>query len=615
MAIITGTGGDDTLVGTDGADTINGGDGSDVIRGLGGNDRLFSGPSPYPMGVDWVFGDAGNDEINGDAGRQILLGGIGADTLYGLGDTDYLFHHGGDTSSARTPGPVLFFGQNFGPLGFTFDPYAEDYAVDRLYGGEGADLVFVGLGDIADGGSETDVVVVSLLGLNNGITYTHQTNWQSQLSTLIGGSLTNFEGYYLRATDQADHLTGVSYVAAGRGADTITGTGLDDQIATSGWCFTDDVTGSLGALADDGDADYVDAGLGNDTIYAGLNDRTYGGAGNDGVYVSLVRATSGVNIDLSSGDLAPLAEAMNGVLDGIEYLRGVYLTDHADVFVARPGTEVGSSNIQIYGGGGNDHLSGTGYTDLLDGGTGDDVLEGGRGNDRMYGGTGNDIYYVDVQQDLVFENADEGMDTVYASSSFYLYDNIETLILTGTANSFGVGNALDNTINGNDGRNLLLGGGGNDQITGHAGNDNLFGEAGDDEIYGGTGIDYLVGGAGNDFLSGGDDADALYGEDGDDYLEGGNTFHTDILVGGEGKDILRGDSSLADYDLMDGGAGDDLYWVDTGDDLTFEASNGGTDTVYADVRVENAGVYLYANVENLVLVGTTAFGVGNGLAN
>ncbi|MEH6698369.1 MAG: calcium-binding protein, partial [Brevundimonas sp.] len=602
MAIINGTGGDDTLVGTGGADTINGGDGSDVIHGMGGNDRLFSGPAPYPLGVDWVFGGAGNDELNGDTGRQFLLGGIGSDTLYGLSDTDFLFHHGGDTNSARTPGPVLFFGQNFGPLGFTFDPYAEDYAVDRLYGGEWSDFVFVGLGDIADGGIDTDVVVVSLIGRTNGITYTQQANWQSQLSTLIGGSLTNFEGYYLRATDYADQLTGVGYVAAGRGADTITGTGFDDQIATSGWCFTDDVTGSLGALADDGDADYVDAGLGNDIIHAGLNDRIYGGAGSDAVYVSLVRATSGVNIDLSSGDLASLAEAMNGVLDGIEYLYGVYLTDYNDVFVARPGTAVGSSNIRIYGGGGNDVLSGTGYTDFLDGGTGDDVLDGGRGNDRMYGGLGNDTFYVDIQQDLVFENADEGMDIVYASSSFYLYDNIETLILTGTGNTFGVGNALDNQITGNDRNNLLLGGDGSDVIFGQAGNDNLFGEAGNDSLYGGAGIDYLVGGAGHDALFGEAGADALYGQDGDDVLWGGATFDTDILVGGAGNDILRGDSGLADYDLLDGDAGDDIYWVDTGDDLTFEDVGGGNDTVYADVKVANAGVYLYDNVENLVLV-------------
>jgi Ca2+-binding RTX toxin-like protein len=66
---------------------------------------------------------------------------------------------------------------------------------------------------------------------------------------------------------------------------------------------------------------------------------------------------------------------------------------------------------------------------------------------------------------------------------------------------------------------------------------------------------------------------------------------------------------------MDGGSGDDIYYVDTGDDLTFEAIGGGTDTVHANVTVPNAGVYLYANVENLVLEGTTAFGVGNELAN
>ncbi len=66
---------------------------------------------------------------------------------------------------------------------------------------------------------------------------------------------------------------------------------------------------------------------------------------------------------------------------------------------------------------------------------------------------------------------------------------------------------------------------------------------------------------------------------------------------------------------MDGGAGNDSYQVDTGDDLTFEGVGGGTDTVFANVPVAGAGVYLYANVENLVLLGTTSFGVGNELAN
>ena len=84
-----------------------------------------------------------------------------------------------------------------------------------------------------------------------------------------------------------------------------------------------------------------------------------------------------------------------------------------------------------------------------------------------------------------------------------------------------------------------------------------FGGDGDDSLTGFAGIDYLVGGSGNDTLEGAQDADALYGEDGDDTLIGGSDFKTDILVGGAGNDELRGDSSGADYDLMDGGSGND----------------------------------------------------------
>jgi len=64
---------------------------------------------------------------------------------------------------------------------------------------------------------------------------------------------------------------------------------------------------------------------------------------------------------------------------------------------------------------------------------------------------------------------------------------------------------------------------------------------------------------------------------------------------------------------MEGGSGNDIYYVDTTADLTFEAADGGTDTVFA--KVVGNGYYLYANVENLVLIGNTAFGVGNELAN
>jgi hypothetical protein len=298
---------------------------------------------------------------------------------------------------------------------------------------------------------------------------------------------------------------------------------------------------------------------------------------------------------------------------------GIFGTDHADTLA---GVAAGHENF-IYGQGGDDTLVGGDSHDALYGGSGvdaliggggNDFLDGGTGADHLYGGIGNDTYYADQAGDLVFENAGEGTDTVVSTAGYYLYANVENLTLAGGAGDiFGVGNELANTITGNEGSNLLIAGAGDDIVHAGAGVDSLFGQDGNDHLFGDAGVDYLVGGTGDDVLDGGTGADALYGEDGNDTLYGGTDFQTDILVGGNGNDVLHGDSGLGDYDLMDGGAGDDSYYVDTPADLTFEAMNGGTDTVYANII--GAGYYLYANVENLVLLGTTPYGVGNELDN
>jgi len=262
----------------------------------------------------------------------------------------------------------------------------------------------------------------------------------------------------------------------------------------------------------------------------------------------------------------------------------------------------------------NTDVIGTANDDVLVGHNGNDRINGQAGADSMYGRLGDDHYWVDSAGDLVFENSGEGTDTVTASVGHYLYANVENLVLApGAGDIFGVGNELANVISGNEGANLLIAGAGDDTVHGGAGVDSLFGQDGADHLFGDAGVDYLVGGNGDDVLDGGTEADALYGEDGNDTLIGGNDFATDILVGGNGNDVLHGDSGLGDYDLMDGGAGDDAYYVDTPADLTFEAVGGGTDTVYANIS--GAGYYLYANVENLVLQGTTPYGVGNELDN
>jgi Ca2+-binding RTX toxin-like protein len=317
-------------------------------------------------------------------------------------------------------------------------------------------------------------------------------------------------------------------------------------------------------------------------------------------------------------------------------------TDENDVIRAGAGNDrvdAGFGQDEVDGGDGDDVLYGDDGDDSLNGGRGADILVGGHGSDfldirfdpseapsadLLYGGTGGDVYGIDHAGDIVFEEAESTHYPDMAmvrieNGGWYAHANVEVIFAVSDTVTFLVGNAGDNEIHGGAGDELLLGGAGNDRIFGggegepFGGNDSMFGEDGNDSLFGVFGNDYLAGGAGFDRLYGGDGADALYGEDGDDLLHGGEDFVTDILVGGAGNDELYGAGGMGDYDLMDGGSGDDAYYVDTPADLTFEAAGGGYDTVYA--TIEGAGVYLYAHVDALYVWGNTSFGVGNELGN
>ncbi|QSJ16083.1 FG-GAP repeat protein [Nostoc sp. UHCC 0702] len=145
---------------------------------------------------------------------------------------------------------------------------------------------------------------------------------------------------------------------------------------------------------------------------------------------------------------------------------------------------------------GTNIINGTNANDTLTGGAGNDILDGGAGSDRLLGGTGNDTYIVDTIRDIVIENAGAGEDTVQSAVNYTLTANVEYLILTGTANTTGTGNDLDNIITGNIGNNLLKGLGGNDTLLGNAGDDTLIGGAGNDILTGGEGSDRFLFGSG-----------------------------------------------------------------------------------------------------------------------
>lgn len=182
--------------------------------------------------------------------------------------------------------------------------------------------------------------------------------------------------------------------------------------------------------------------------------------------------------DLTSG-------SGNDRLDGGAYADTFRGGDGMDDISGGGGGDVlegGDGADRISGNDGDDELYGGAGLDLLSGDDGKDTLDGGSGIDQMAGGDGDDLYYVDNRRDVLFEDADEGHDTVRSSVSWMLDEEFEDLRLTGSAALAGTGNELDNLIVGNGVANTLMGGLGNDTLTGGDGRDLLTGGAGLDRF-------------------------------------------------------------------------------------------------------------------------------------
>jgi Ca2+-binding RTX toxin-like protein len=238
-------------------------------------------------------------------------------------------------------------------------------------------------------------------------------------------------------------------------------------------------------------------------------------------------------------------------------------------------------------------------------GAGNNTVTGTAGADTMAALGGDDTYIVNHAGDVVVEVAGAGTDTVRASISYALTDNVENLVLTGAALN-GTGNGLNNTLVGNAQNNVLNGGGGIDTVS-YAGASTGV----DVRLNGGVtrndglgGVDTLIS---IENVTGSDFNDTLIGSAVDNVLIGG--LGRDILLGLAGNDTLIGGAGLANE--LYGGAGDDLYIV-TAQDTVYEAANEGIDTVQTNL----SGFTLSANVENLIYTGVAAFnGIGNAGAN
>jgi Ca2+-binding RTX toxin-like protein len=194
-----------------------------------------------------------------------------------------------------------------------------------------------------------------------------------------------------------------------------------------------------------------------------------------------------------------------------------------------------------------------------------------------------------------------GIDRVDSQVDFSLGDGLENLNLLGTA-TFGRGNALNNTINGNDSGNFLDGGAGADALNGGGGSDTyIVDDLGDRVTDTGEGID-LVESSVSFTLGENLENLTLTGA----AISGIGNSLNNTIIGNANDNIINGGAGA---DAMSGGLGNDSYTVDNlGDTVT--DTGVGIDSVTSSVSFT-----LGANLENLTLTGAAEIGFGNELNN
>ncbi len=297
------------------------------------------------------------------------------------------------------------------------------------------------------------------------------------------------------------------------------------------------VSNSTTVYADEG-YDAMQGSSGKDIFYGGTEDDTI--YGYDGPDILLGEAGDD-DIFGGTGN-----DSLYGGI-GDDFIQGEAGDDFMQGNEGFDWLEGGDGNDSVSGGADNDIVAGNGGTDTLLGGEGDDILDGGLGGDVLDGGNGDDVYIVDNALDTIInETATSGYDEVDAGVSINLPNEIENLVLTGTGNITGAGNSLNNILVGNDQKNI---------INGLGGDDDIYGTAGDDTLRGSTGNDYLNGGG------------------------------TDLF----GQVVI-------DFDRLEGGIGDDLYAVDSGDTVVENTGEGN------DTAIANFSYVLPSNVEGLILI-------------
>ena len=613
---IYGGAGDDVITGSAFGDHLAGGSGNDTIYGLGGDDHIYGDDGfnvdlskrlslstqillvtnnaggtydGLTAGLDIINAGTGNNIVIGDHGRIDQLAGVNrilttgsvaavmtrrpedgaADNITSNGGNDVVLGgSGGDTIDAGD-GSNVVIGDN-GVVTYVAGALSEVVTSDFLLGGAdnitsgaGSDIVLGGLGgDTINAGAGGNIV----FGDDGQVAFMSADGDASDIDLIDSLSTTSGGGI-----DTITTLGGSDIVIGGRFGDLINaGDGANLVIGDSGritaavantpqWAGLAMTLGLIETTAfDDGGADIITTGTGNDIVLGGDEGDTLGVAaghnivlGDDG-RIDFVRAervaATGADSDASDIDLIESTSTLlGGGLDTITSLGGddIVIAGRFDDNVnAGDGSNLvigDSGRITAANLGAPRQLAGLAMTlgkvetiEVADGGA--DTLATGAGNDLVLGGAKGDTLTLGAGNDIAIGDNGELIWDAAGSADPSSLDVVRT-----TAVAIG-------------------------------GNDTVYGNAGDDILVGGFGADKLYGGNGSAAAAVlGSDADTLLGDNAEvlnvvtlSTLRAATVWTTDIVNTTGGDDTIEGNE---DDDIALGGVGNDSIDGNTGRDV------------------------------------------------
>jgi Ca2+-binding RTX toxin-like protein len=563
-----GGSGHDRITGNNAANKLEGGSGNDTISAAAGDDILDG-----EAGADSMTGGQGNDLYLVDSAQDKVIeaAGEGTDTIESMVSFSL-------ASAANAEILELVGAGNLSGTGNTL--------ANTITGNDGNNVLDGGAGnDTLKGGAGNDTYILSAAGdvvieegSDSGDTVKSSAASLTAFAGIENYFFTGSQGWSFTG-DGADNL-----VSSGSGSDSLDGAGGNDTLLGNGG--NDTLVGGVGE-------DMLDGGAGNDKMN--------GGAGNDTYVINAAGDSIAGEDAADTGDLVKSSVTVNLAALAAGLIEHAILT--------------GTTAINATGNGKDNALTGNGAANKLDGGAGADTLTGGNGAD---------IYTVDDAGDKVVETtagSAGGIDLVNSAIDFKLGANFEKLTLTGSSDTDGTGNTLNNAILGNSGANRLDGGAGNDTMTGGKGNDTYvvdsIGDVVSETISTGGGVDtvesaltfslatrtnvehLVLTGAGDTKGTGNALNNQITGNDGKNALDGG--AGSDTLAGGKGDDTLTGGLGA---DKLKGGEGNDTYILDNaGDTVDEEGNTDSNDSVKSSALIAAA----FAGIENYAYTGTSAW--------